>query len=854
MNSAGAARMRRREEASGTARRQGARASPGCLVAALCALSVLASACGLRLPQLQEDPPPIPALDQTSVLYDDAGHELVRLHAAENRTVVPLSVIPTWMRQAVVAIEDERFFDHHGVDVKAMVRAAVTNARSGRIVQGGSTITQQLVKNTITGDDRTYARKLREAVLAYKLEDRYSKAEILERYLNTVYFGQGAYGIQAAAEAYFSRPTRRLTLPQSALLAGLVASPSRWDPLFHPGPALARRNQVLAKMLALRMLDPAEYLHAIRTGLELRPAAVRHRYPAAYFVDYVKRWFLDQPAFGATYEDRYRRLFAGGLRIHTTVDLPLQRMAQDAVRSVLPYPADPYGAMTVVDPRTGRILAMVGGRDYFSRKDPYAKVNLATGQGGTGRQAGSAFKPFTLVAAMEQGISVARRYPAPGSIDIPVPGRETWHVSNYDGGGGGEMTVAQATIESVNTVYAQLIMDVGPSNVVAVARRMGMTSDLRAVPSAVLGTNEVNTLEMASAFGTLAAMGTRVGPIAVTEITDAAGRVLYRADPRPVTAVPAPVAWQADQILRKVVQEGTGTAADIGRPAAGKTGTAQEWRDAWFVGFVPQLAAAVWVGFPRGQISMVWPRVRIARVAGGTWPAEIWRTFMLDATRGMPVQDFVRPESRTVRVAIDATQGCLPNEWTLPGDVRIRPFVKGTEPTRPCARPDGPQNIPVPTVVGLSQAEATAKLAAYRFEASVVTVVSTDRPPGTVLEQAPVAGARALQGTTVTLTVAGRLPPVPVPAVTGLPVDQAVVALGTAGFSVAVRSVWQCSSPSTCGAVPGQVWGQSPSGGSTADRGSTVTIWVNAGLVPPASPTPTPTPTGSATPGPSPTT
>ncbi len=796
-------------------------------------VALFASSCALTKGLVKEKPT-IPPLPQTSMVFDDRGHLITTLHKGENRVLISLKQVPTVVKNAVIAIEDKSFYQHHGVDAKAILRAVYQNARSGRIVSGASTITEQLIKNTITGDDRTL--EIREAALAYQLENEWTKDHILDQYLNTVYFGQGAYGIQAAAETFFSKPARKLTLREGATLAGLISSPSRWDPVYHAKAALARRNQVLDSMLKLNMISETAHDKAKGAKLGLNLEDDQGHYAAAYFIDYVKRWFLGNPRFG-TKEERLARLFAGGLRIYTTIDLKLQRYAENAVNSVLAYPTDPYGAMTVIDPRNGAIRAMVGGRDFFKGK--YSHVNLATGDGGTGRQAGSSFKPFTLVTAMEEGILPQRTYPAPPHLEIPLPpGSDppVWDVSNYDPNEGAkQMTIEQATIFSVNTVYAQIIMDAGPENVVRTAKAMGITSKLLAVPSAVLGTNDVNTLEMASAYGTLATMGQRNPPTAVTKITDAAGKVIYQADPKAKQVLNPAVSWTATQILEKVIQQGTGVAANIGRPAAGKTGTAQLWRDAWFVGFVPQLVAAVWVGFPQGQISMAYPTVRITHVLGGTWPAQIWHAFMVNATRDLAVEDFQQPNVDFVSVRVDVGRNCLPNQWTLPKDIQIVQYIPGTQPTETCKEPSGPQRIPVPSVVGMSKETATTTLASYAFKVAVKEKSGTNAQPGTVLSQDPSAGTKLLQGSTVTITVAagagGPSPPPPgdatVPSVIGLSRDAAINKLRSAGFNVSVVSQWQCHPPSSCNAQSNVVWRQSPSAGSKASPGSTVTIWVN---------------------------
>ena len=802
--------------------------------------------------------PTIPPLPQTSLVFDAGNHLITRLHAGEDRTLIHLAQVPAITRESVLAMEDERFYQHRGVDLKATLRAAYWNARSGRVVQGGSTITEQLVKNTITGDDRTLDRKIREAALALQLEKEYSKDQILEMYLNTVCFGQGAYGIQAAAKTYFSVPASRLDLNRSATLAGLIRSPSSYDPLFYPDVARTRRNEVLGQLYRLGTIDEQTYLSTVTADLELDPAEQEHtRYPAPYFVDYVKRWFLSNPAFGATPQERYDLLFKGGLRIHTTVDLGLQRDAERAISSILTEKRDPYAAMTVIDPRTGEIRAMVGGRDFFSRSDPFAKLNLATG-GVTGRQAGSTFKPFALVTALQQGISPLTVFPAPAHLDIPLPHGyvdPSWSVTNYGGESFGTQTLEQATINSVNTVYAQLIMKVGPANVVRTAHAMGLTSTLRPYPSAVLGTNEVNTVEMASAYGTLATLGRHAPPVAVTEITDASGHVIYQADTRPRDVIDPQIAWTTDQIMEKVVQYGTARAANIGRPAAGKTGTAQDYTNAWFVGFVPQLTAAVWVGFPqRSDISMVYPRVRIPQVTGGSWPAQIWRTFMVNATKDLPVVNFPRPpETGSVGVAIDIGRGCLPNEWTLPKDIGVVQYPQGSQPTEVCTEPSGPQDVTVPDVVGMSKEDAEASLTDWGLSPTMKLIPEADVPPGQVVGQDPGGGTVLLQGSAVTISVSAPVSDVlmvTVPTVTGLDVDAATMLLRAIGLIPMIVDQWQCDPPASCGAQKDRVWFQDRPGGSQLATGSTVVIRVNRDEAspPPPTPSPSPSPTPSASP------
>jgi penicillin-binding protein 1A len=733
------------------------------LAAFTAACAVFSAACGVHLEDV-----PRRALAQTSFVYAADDRVITVLHAVEDRVVLPSSQIPSWIRDAAVAIEDRRFYQHHGIDGRAILRASYVNLRDGSIEEGGSTITQQLVKNLYTGGERTLARKLSEASLAWQLEDRLSKEEILTRYLNTVYFGQGAYGVQAAARTFFGVDAIDLNLARSALLAGLITSPGHFDPYEYPSRANGRRRVVLRLMHEFGMITETQRRHAGRAPIHLHPVTTFGRYDYPYFVDYLKEWFLTNPAFGDTREDRYKLLFTGGLQIHTTLQPAVQSAAQRAVDSVLSYPDDPSAAVTVVDPRNGFVLAMVGGdqRDYW--RDRHAgRVNLATAMGGTGRQSGSSFKPFALVAALEAGLSPSETFPAPSTLQLALETGEIWDVTNAEGAGYGTMTLRSATIWSVNTVYAQLIDRLGPATVVEVAERMGLRCcrrvsnpprPLEPYLSAVLGTNEVNTLEMATAYGTLATGGVRSRPVPVSRVTDARGTVLWSANTTGDRVLDPQIASAANEILNEAVLYGTGTAANIGRPQIGKTGTAMDHNDAWFVGAVPQMVAAVWVGFPQGRIRMEPPRTRIT-VFGGTWPAQIWRLLMLEATAGLPATTFPDPEVGFVSVSVDASQtpNCLPNPFTLPQNIETLQFIEGTEPTEMCTAPSSLQEVLVPSTVGSSESIAIEGLTQAGFYVEVETAPST-QPKGTVIAQVPSAGTEAFQTSTVTITVSSTVP------------------------------------------------------------------------------------------------
>ncbi|MEX0992123.1 MAG: transglycosylase domain-containing protein [Actinomycetota bacterium] len=739
---------------------------PRSFVAALVIFAFVASAC--RLPKLDEAEATAPGLEQTSYVYDADKHLITALHDEQDREVVPLSKIPKVAQDAVIAVEDQRFWEHGGVDARAIMRAAAENVEAGGIVQGGSTITEQYVKNALLTNEQTLARKWNEAVLAYQMEQKYTKEQILQKYLNTVYFGEGAYGIQTAAERYFSKPAAGLSLPQAALLAGLIASPNDNSPLGHKKKAVQRRNIVLDLMLKQGLITQQQSNKARHGGLHLNPSAQKEEeYFAPYFVDYVKRWFLysrDLP-FG-TYDERAELLFGGGLRIYTTMDPKMQRYADTAVNNILSAASDPYGAMTVVDPKTGFVKAMVGGRDWFSGSDNFAGINVATG-GSTGRQAGSSFKPFILVAALENGVKPSKSFPAPGCIVIRDKKYidKPWKVCNADlGSYGGSINMTAATAGSVNTYFAQLMMAVGPNKAVEAAEEMGIRcctevtspdDPLQAVPSAVLGTEEVSTLEMASAFGTIANGGRHVDPVPVSLIKDAEGQTLWKAEQRAIQVVDQKVIADAVPMLEGVVSGGTGTAANIGRPQIGKTGTAQNYSDAWFLGAVPQLSAAVWVGHPEGQKPM--GSERIGTVYGGTWPAQIWRAFMSKAVRGLPRENFPKGNVAYVTVEIDTTRNCVASKYTPKGFIDRRSYVRGSEPKK-CKQPTSFGVQTVPLVVGRSQELAELELKRIGFEAKVVKK-QAGKPYNVVVDQDPGAGEEHSTNKAVTIIISVEDPP-----------------------------------------------------------------------------------------------
>ncbi|MFN2490505.1 MAG: transglycosylase domain-containing protein [Actinomycetota bacterium] len=653
-------------------------------VAASVAAAVLfGAACSLPPVDLEEQRP----LPLRSTIVAADGSILARLYK-QNRAYVPIERIPTSVVEAVLSAEDARFFEHPGFDFRSIARAALANLEEGQVVQGGSTITQQYVKNTyFRHPARTFERKARELRFALELERRLTKRDILERYLNTVYFGEGAYGVKAAAETYFDRHLGHVSVPQAALLAALIRAPTNYDPRIHPRAALVRRNYVLRRMGELGELAPAQVARA--TGAPLRVAAQPPELATdqPYFVEAVRQEILGDPRLGVAPDERDRLLHEGGLRVETTFSPRLQAAAERAVSSVLDQPGDPEAALVAIRPRTGDIVAMVAGRDFRT-----SQVNLALGAegGGSGRQPGSAFKPIVAAAALEAGIPLDRSYgsePATFTFDDAEP----WSVRNAEGTAFGAMPLDEALVYSVNGVYARLGLELGAGSIAEQAEAMGVRSELAPVPSIALGSEEVSVVDMAAAYATLANGGTAVAPSTIDRIKLPGGDELEYGGPESLDAVSPGTAYQLTEVLEQVIERGTGTAADIDRPAAGKTGTTNDYADAWFVGYTPQLVAAVWVGYPEGNIPMT--SVHGISVSGGTFPAAIWRNFMLAALDGVPVEPFRTPAGYEW-VEIDPVTGLRAASW-CPGNMRL--VRSDLVPEAVCPAPERPSPSPSPT-------------------------------------------------------------------------------------------------------------------------------------------------------------
>ena len=581
-----------------------------------------------------------PALDQPSAVVAADGSRLASLHEGVNRQVVPLDAIPEVVRQAVIAAEDNRFWSHGGYDPRAVGRAVVANIQARGVAQGASTITQQLAKQNFVGDSPTFVRKGKELLHAVGLEQRRSKEELLERYLNQVYFGADAYGVAAAAQEFFGAGVGELSASQAALLAGLIRAPAALDPRSHPEAATARRNDVLRAMGAGGHLPPAAVTAAVAEPLKVMPARPPEiREP--FVVEAVKREFLANPAFGATEEERRQRLLTGGLRIETTI----QPRLQAAARAATGWVPDTLGsALVAVDPRTGQVVALHDGGTAST-----GQFDVAT-QGN--RQPGSTFKPLVAAAALEAGMPESQQLAGDGPVQFDYGGMpEPWRVDNFDGEDHGTIDLRGAVVDSVNTAFAQLAVALGVDRITKMASRLGV--DVEAFgppetrgPSIALGglTRGVSPLELASAYATFAAGGAHVTPYFIERVLGPDGQELHRARPAPQPVLDGAVNATMVDILQEAVADGTGAAAAVpGWDVIGKTGTSDGPADAWFVGAVPVLSATVWVGRPDSDKA-------IPGLTGGTVSAPIWRSFMVEALRGTTPVDF--PTDSTKRPAV----------------------------------------------------------------------------------------------------------------------------------------------------------------------------------------------------------
>lgn len=572
-------------------------------------------------PQIEDLKP----IDQgaSSVVYASNGDRLGFIQSDILRTPVAGKDIPQTLKDATVAIEDERFWRHNGVDAEGVVRAAIKNIESGKTVEGGSTLTMQLVRTLYITKERTFKRKIHEAKLAEELENIHDKRWILNKYLNNAPYGtfggQTAIGVQAASRVIFDKPAEKLQLHEAALLAGLPQAPTTYNPFLNESGAKRRRDRVLLKMGELGMVQPQTAAAAMERPLGTKLSRFYTARRESFFFDYVRQELVDK--YGA---DRVRR---GGLRIDTTIDLNMQRKAREAITSVLSFPKAPKSAIVTVHPGNGKILAMASSASYAE-----TKFNLAT-QGR--RQPGSTFKVMGLMAALKRGVSPESTSYTSKPLKFNDKRYGPIETQTYDETYSGRMNLVRATLKSDNTVFMQLALDLGPQSVKDAARAMGIKSKLNGYPAEILGGLEdgVSPLEMSNAYATIASGGMRSRPIAIEKVTFPDGGTENLGKPRRTRAFQDGVTAEATDILEQNIQRGTGTKAQIGCPAAGKTGTTDNFTDAWFVGYTPNLATAVWVGFPSRRVEMR-PPVTPISVAGGSYPSEIWGRYMKAVKRG----------------------------------------------------------------------------------------------------------------------------------------------------------------------------------------------------------------------------
>ena len=730
------------------------------LILALLALAGAAFSYGLVVAirtELAALDPASPHGDVDTVIYsapNASGQRrvLAILRGDESRVLVSSNEIAPIMKQAIVAVEDKRFYEHKGVDVHGILRALLEDVRSQRVVEGGSTITQQYVQNAYSRNEDTLARKVREAALAWQLSQRWSKDRILTAYLNTIDFGNGAYGILQAARTYFDKSAAELTLPEAALLAGLPRSPTFYDPAQHPAAARKRRAYVLQLLFDQGRITRGELREA--NAAPLPKADDVHlpgtHGPAAYFVNYVTDQLVGK--YGA------ERVFGGGLEVNTTIDLDLQTKARDAIEKILHDPSGPAAALVAIDPRTGAVKAMFGGTNYRR-----SQFNLATQ---AERQPGSSFKPIVLASAFKSGIAPSTEFDSkPVEIDA---GDRSWPGPNYEGSSLGRVDLWNAMIHSDNSVYAQLTQVVGPKKIVETAHELGIHSKLPAYFAIGLGSVAVNPLDMTRAYATIANAGKRVDgaimgdlPRVVDSVVTRRNGKVRRNSPVPHAVLQPAEAETLTSILEDVVQQGTGTRAQIqGREVAGKTGTTDDYGDAWFVGYTPELAVAVWVGYPDALRPME-TEFNGEPVSGGTLPAEIWKAFMTRALNDTAPERFDPAPylpAYDLRVVHRAGRWQLDNGY-CPG-TRVTSYFVGQQPrtTAKCYA----NEVTVPLVVGQSAESAKVALQSVPLTPDFVYVPAKPRSrPGQVVKQDPRGGYLSANGTVrlfVTLAQDGLVP------------------------------------------------------------------------------------------------
>ncbi len=598
----------------------------------------------------------------SSQIFDVNGKLITTIHSVENRLPVSINKIPKNLQNAFIAAEDVRFYQHSGIDPRGILRAIWSNITNRGIAEGGSTITQQLARNALLSQDQTIKRKIQEAFLSLQIERQYSKQEILEMYMNQIYFGQGAYGVQTAAQIYFGKNVEDLNLAECAMIAGIPKSPNYYSPSSNLKAAKERQSVVLDQLVKYDYIDSATALKAKNTEIKLVNRNTTTTATASYFTDYVLQLLIEKYGADAVYKD--------GLKVYTSLDIEMQTAAEQAMNQLLSTRRtengikQPQGALVAIDPHNGHIKAMVGGRG----NDQFNRAVLAE------RQPGSAFKPFVYLAALESGFT-------PASIidDKPIS-FGSWSPMNYDRRFRGPVTMRTALEQSLNVVTVKLAQQVGIDKTLYYAQQMGIstlvltgnTNDRNLAMSLGGLTRGVTPLEIASAYGVLANGGVRVEPLAIIKVVDRNGKVIEETLPRERVVVNERSAYLLTDMLRGAINQGTGAGAYFGRPAAGKTGTTSDYKDAWFVGYTPDLAAAVWMGYDNADY--------LSGITGGTIPATIWQSFMREASTKYVARDFVKP-SGIVTARISTQDGLLLND-AASKEARDELFAEGTQPTK----------------------------------------------------------------------------------------------------------------------------------------------------------------------------
>ncbi|AEG45678.1 transglycosylase domain-containing protein [Isoptericola variabilis] len=732
---------------------------------------------------------------QESIVYYADGTELgpISDEASMKREIIEYETLPEYVGGAVVASEDDTFWTNPGVDPKGIVRAAWNNLTGGSR-QGASTLTQQYVERYYLDTTTTYAGKLKEAIIALKVARSQPKEQVLERYLNTIYWGRGAYGVQAAAQEYFGKNAADLTYSEAALLSGIIPSPSRWDPSLNLEQAERRWQRSIERMHAEGYITDDEYRNAqFPEFQERKEAANTQGGQTGYLIQEVKRELLNSGRF--TEQDWTR-----GLRITTTIDKRLQDAAVQVAQS-LPEDANPNirASLVSIDPKTGAVVALYGGPDYVQQSLNTATQDVVQG--------GSTFKPFTLIGALEEGHTLDERYDGNSPAHFPGANNgEAWEPKNFGDRDYGRIDLVEATAQSVNSVYGALNIEIGPEKTVEVAHRLGIreSTEIEEVPANVLGTASVYPIDMARAYATIAAQGYRTTPHVVRSVETRAGEQIYQEQTASERVFEADVMAAATYAMTKVVEEGSGDdAQELARPVAGKTGTANDNMTAWFAGFVPQLATIVnvrqyeTVDVEAGVMKGTAPIETFEpyrEITGSTWPLRAWTDFMKIATEGMPVEEF-------------------------PAYTPPRPSYSPSPTPSPSPTETEEQFVEVPNLVGMDIARATRELERLGLVLGAPVAQDSDQPRGTVLAQSST--GQVPVGSTITLTVStGQTEQTVVPEVSGMTRTAAEQQLRNAGLRSSVRE------EENADVAPGTVISTDPGGGATVEPGSTVTLIV----------------------------